>query len=261
MGILNVTDDSFYDGGNFLTKKEITTHVEKMLREGVDIIDVGGYSSRPGALHITEELEIQRILKGIKSIRQVTEQIPISVDTFRANVAKEAVKAGAGIINDISGGNLDEKMIQTVSKLHVPYILMHMVGNPQNMTKNVNYDNILIDIVNFLAKKLKELTHFGIKDVIIDVGFGFSKTTLQNYTLLNHLKCFKILNVPLLVGISRKSMIYKILKTKPENALNGTSILNCVALLKGANIIRVHDVKEAKEVIDLINLIEVDPAF
>lgn len=258
MGILNVTSDSFYDGGKFLTEKEISNHVEKMILEGVDIIDVGGYSSRPGAEDINEEEETVRVLKGIKSIKNVSKDIPISVDTFRANVAKKSIDSGAGMINDISGGNLDKKMFHLISEYKVPYVLMHMVGTPQNMANNVNYNNILIELVNYFSKKLKELTHFGIKDVIIDVGFGFSKTTLQNYVLLRHLKCFNMLNTPLLVGISRKSMIYKILETTPYKALNGTSVLHAVSLLKGVNILRVHDVKEAKEVVDLINFIKFD---
>ena len=258
MGILNVTSDSFYDGGKFLTEKEISIHVEKMISEGVDIIDVGGYSSRPGAKDINEEEETEQVLKGIKSIKNVSGDIPISVDTFRANVARKSIDSGAGMINDISGGNLDKKMFQLISEYNVPYILMHMVGTPQNMAYNVNYNNILIEIVNYFSKKLKELTHFGIKDVIIDVGFGFSKTTLQNYVLLRHLKCLHMLNAPLLVGISRKSMIYKVLETSPEKALNGTTALHAISLLKGANILRAHDVKEAKEAVNLINLVKID---
>lgn len=255
MGILNVTDDSFYDGGRFINDKEISLQVEKLILEGVDIIDVGGYSSRPGAIHIDEELETERVLKGIQISRKIAKDIPLSVDTFRSVVAKKSIEAGAGIVNDISGGNMDEKMFQTISEYNVSYIMMHLVGTPQNMTKNVSYENIVEEIVDYFSKKLKELTQIGIKDVIIDVGFGFSKTTLQNYILLKKFKRFRILNSPLLVGISRKSMIYKILKTNPESALNGTSVLNAVSLLKGASILRVHDVKEAKEVINLINLI------
>ncbi len=255
MGILNVTDDSFYDGGKFINDKEIALHVERLITDGVDIIDVGGYSSRPGALHIDEELEIKRTLKGIQIIRKIADGIPISVDTFRSEVAKKSIEAGAGIINDISGGSLDKKMFQTISDYNVSYIIMHMSGTPQNMANNVRYENILDEIVNYFNKKLRELTQIGIKDVIIDMGFGFSKTTPQNYILLNNLKRFRILNSPLLVGISRKSMIYKVLKTNPESALNGTSVLNAISLLKGASILRVHDVKEAKEVINLINLI------
>ena len=254
MGILNVTEDSFYDGGKYLTEKEIFIQTEKLIRDGADMIDVGGYSSRPGAKHIDEELETERVLNGINIIRTVSNTIPISVDTFRASVARKSIEAGAVIVNDISGGNLDKKMIQTISEYNVSFIVMHLVGTPQNMTKNVAYGSILIEMVNYFINKLKELTQFGIKDVIIDVGFGFSKTTLQNYNLLSHLECFQFLNSPLMVGISRKSMIYKILKINPEEALNGTSVLNAISLLKGASILRVHDVKEAKEVINLINL-------
>ena len=255
MGILNVTDDSFYDGGKFLNEKEISIQTEKLILEGADIIDIGGYSSRPGSKHIDEKLEIGRVLKGINIVRTVSKDIPISVDTFRSNVVEKAIEAGAGLINDISGGNLDKKMFQTISKYNVPYILMHLVGTPQNMIKNVLYDNIKVEILKYFNKKLLELTHFGIKDVIIDVGFGFSKTTPQNYNLLRHLECFRFLNVPILVGISRKSMIYSVLKSNPFEALNGTSVLNSISLLKGASILRVHDVKEAKEVMDLIKLI------
>lgn len=255
MGILNVTDDSFYDGGKYLTEKEIFLQTEKLIRDGADIIDVGGYSSRPGAKHIDEELETERVLRGINIIRTVSKNIPVSVDTFRANVARKSIEAGAGLVNDISGGNLDKKMIQTISEYNVSFIVMHLVGTPQNMTENVVYENIQIEMIDFFINKLNEITQFGIKDVIIDVGFGFSKTTLQNYNLLSRLECFQFLNSPLLVGISRKSMIYKVLKINPEEALNGTSVLNAISLLKGVSILRVHDVKEAKEVIDLINLI------
>ena len=255
MGILNVTDDSFYDGGKFLNEKEISFQTEKLILEGADIIDIGGYSTRPGSKHINEKLETERVLKGIKIVRTVSKDIPVSVDTFRSDVAEKSIEAGAGLINDISAGNLDKKMFQTISKYNIPYIIMHMVGTPQNMAENVAYENIQVEIINYFNKKLIELTQFGIKDVIIDVGFGFSKTTPQNYNLLSHLECFRFLNVPLLVGISRKSMIYNILKSNPEEALNGTSVLNAISLLKGVSILRVHDVKEAKEVIDLINLI------
>ncbi len=255
MGIINVTDDSFYDGSRCLDEKQISLKAEKMLKEGADILDVGGYSSRPGAKNIDENLESERVLKGIKAIRKVSNDVPISVDTFRSDVACKSIDAGAGMINDISGGNLDNNMLQTISDYHVPCILMHMVGNPQNMMKNITYNNLLIEIVDYFTKKLRELAHFGIKDVIIDVGFGFSKTVYQNYQLLNNLWYLKILNTPLLVGISRKSMIYKILETNPENSLNGTSVLNAVALIKGANMLRVHDVKEAKEAVTLINML------
>jgi dihydropteroate synthase len=216
---------------------------------------LGGYSSRPGAQDIDESTELERVLKGIRSVQSVSAEIPVSVDTFRSAVARRSVEAGAAMINDISGGNLDGQMFQTVNECGVPYILMHMIGTPQNMALNVSYQNIVTEMVDFFSKKLQELTHFGIKDVIIDVGFGFSKTIAQNYDLLASLELFKVLNAPLLVGISRKSMIYKLLKTNPENALNGTTVLNTISLLKGANIVRVHDVKEAKEVINLVNLL------
>lgn len=253
MGVLNVTDDSFYDGGKYLNAKAISLQAERLIEEGADILDIGGYSSRPGAVHIDESTEIERVKKGIKSIKDVGADLPISIDTFRSGIAREAIELGAGIINDISGGSLDTNMFQTISEYKVSYILMHMLGTPQNMTQNTSYENIIIEMVNYFSKKLKELTQFGIKDVIIDVGFGFAKTTLQNYHLLNHLKYFGILNTPLLAGISRKSMVYKVLQTEPDQALNGTTALHAVALLKGAKILRVHDVKEAKEVIGLIN--------
>lgn len=261
MGILNVTDDSFYDGGKFLNKKNISAHVEKMLREGTDIIDIGGYSSRPGVKPIDEKTEFFRVKVGIEAVREISKKIPISVDTFRSAVAKKSFDLGADIINDISGGELDQDMFKVVSSLKIPYIVMHMVGTPQNMMQNTIYDDILDEIVNYFAKKLEQLTHFGVKDVIIDVGFGFSKTTAQNHELLNQLKLFQILNSPVLVGISRKSMIYKILETSPEQALNGTSVLNALAVLKEASILRVHDAKEAKEVINLIKYNSIDSAF
>ena len=255
MGILNVTDDSFYDGSKFINEYDISRHAEKLINEGAEMIDIGGYSSRPGANDIDEKTEIKRVLKGIECTKQVSGDIPISIDTFRSKVARKSIEAGAAMINDISGGNLDSKMFQTISEYDVSYVLMHMVGSPQNMPENTAYENILADLLNYFGKKLRELTHFGIKDVIIDVGFGFSKTTPQNFELLASLELFQILNSPLLVGISRKSMIYKVLKTNPEKALNGTSILNSISLLKGANILRVHDVKEAKEAIELLNLL------
>jgi dihydropteroate synthase len=249
---LNVTDDSFYDGNRYTDEHAISKQAEKMIGEGADIIDIGGYSSRPGAKDIGEDIELKRVLKGIKAVQSVSTEIPISVDTFRSAVARSSVEEGAAMINDISGGNLDSRMFRTVCECGVPYILMHMVGSPQNMTSNAVYDNLLTEMLDYFSKKLQELTQIGIKDVIIDVGFGFSKTFAQNYDLLASLELFKVLNAPLLVGISRKSMIYRSLKINPENALNGTTAINTFSLLKGASIIRVHDVKEAKEVIDLI---------
>jgi len=255
MGILNVTEDSFFDGGRYLDKKSIISKVENMLNEGADIIDIGGYSSRPGASHIRESLEFERVQLGIEATREISKSIPISVDTFRSGIAKKCLDLGANMVNDISGGEIDKNMFELISEYKVPYIIMHMVGSPDNMMGNTQYDDLLEDILNYFAKKLRQLTQFGIKDVIIDVGFGFSKTLIQNHELLHHLDLIKILNVPILVGISRKSMIYKALNTSPENTLNGTTVLNTLATLKGANILRVHDVKEAKELINLVKLI------
>ena len=255
MGILNVTDDSFYDGKRFLDEHEISKQVEKLINDGADIIDIGGYSSRPGAIDIDERTELKRVLKGISSTRDVSKQIPISVDTFRSNVARESIESGAAMINDISGGNIDSQMFKMIAEYQVSYVLMHMIGNPQSMFTNVVYDDLIGDMLDYLSKKLQELTHFGIKDVIIDVGFGFSKTALENYELLSALELIGVLNTPLMVGLSRKSMIYKVLKTDPEHALNGTSVLHTISLLSGVDILRVHDAREAKEVIDLVKLL------
>ncbi len=255
MGILNVTDDSFYDGGKYFREKDIVRQAEKLIAEGADFIDIGGYSSRPGAKHIDEDSEARRVLKGIKIIRKISTRIPISVDTFRAGVAARALDAGADMVNDISGGELDDKMFETVARYNVPYILMHMRGSPQNMMEFITYEHLVAEILDYFNKKLLKLTQIGLKDVIIDVGFGFSKTVDQNYELLKNLEYFSCLNHPLLVGISRKSMIYKILKTTPEEALNGTTAVNTVALLKRAKFLRVHDVLEAREIVEIIKLI------
>jgi dihydropteroate synthase len=261
MGILNMTDDSFYDGGKFLDKKSITSQVEKLIYEGADIIDIGGYSSRPGAKHIEEDLEFQRLSEGLKIVRAISKDIPVSVDTFRSIIAMKCLDLGANIINDISAGELDPQMFQIIAKYQVPYIMMHMAGTPQNMAQHTYYTNLLIEIKNYFIKKLRQLTQFGVKDVIIDVGFGFSKTVAQNHELLNHLELYQSLNMPILTGISRKSMIYKVLETSPEKALNGTTILNTLALIKGAKLLRVHDVKEAKEIVKLLKFIDFDTTF
>jgi dihydropteroate synthase len=254
MGILNVTDDSFYDGGRYCNPASISRQVERMIGEGVDIIDIGGYSSRPNAQHIDEEAELQRVKVGIEAARAVSKKVPISVDTFRSGIAQKSLEWGADMINDISGGELDKRMIEVISDTKVPYIIMHMKGTPQDMMNQTDYDDIISDLVDDLAKKVQKLTNIGIKDVIIDVGFGFSKTLEQNHKLLHHLRYFKSLNMPLLVGISRKSMIFRALKCDPEQTLNGTTALHSVAVLAGAEILRVHDVKEAKEVVKLLNI-------
>ena len=251
MGILNVTPDSFYDGFKYMDESSILKQVERMVSEGADFIDVGGNSTRPGAVGISEEEELNRILPVVKIIAKKFPEIVISIDTFRSMVAKHAVEAGAFIINDISGGDLDPKMFDTVASLHVPYILMHMKGTPQTMMNEAAYENLLKEILDYFHQKIFKLQRLGVKDILIDPGFGFAKTVGQNFELLNKLDHFKILEKPMLVGLSRKSMIWRTLKTDPEGALNGTTALNTIALLKGANLLRVHDVREAKEVIQL----------
>lgn len=255
MGILNVTPDSFYDGGMFDSNKKILDHVEKMLTDGADIIDVGGYSSRPGAKEVKLKDEIKRVVPTIELIKKEFNETTISVDTFRSEVALQAVNSGASIINDISGGDLDPNMFNCVAELNVPYIIMHMQGNPKNMQNNPLYENIIVEIIENLSKKVFKATEAGVIDVIIDPGFGFGKTIEHNYKILSELSFFKELDCPILVGLSRKSMIYSLLEEKPENVLNGTTCLNTVSILNGANILRVHDVKEAKEVVKLTNFL------
>lgn len=255
MGILNVTDDSFYDGGRFVKDASIYKQAEKLLAEGADIIDIGGYSSRPHATDIPEAIETQRVLKGLNIVKSLDPNLPVSIDTFRSTIASVAVEHGADIINDISGGNMDAKMFETIAQLGVPYIMMHMIGTPQTMTSHTDYKDMVMEMLDYFSKKTMLLTQFGVKDVIIDVGFGFSKTIGQNFNLLASLKNFRMLHSPLMVGISRKSMIYKTLETSAENALNGTTALNTVALLNSAQLLRVHDVKEAKQVIKLLKML------
>ena len=251
MGILNLTPDSFYDGGKFKKIKKIQNHVSKMIEDGMDILDIGGYSSKPGAKIISSKIEISRILPTLIFLKKTFPKLIISIDTFRSDVAKTCLDEGADIINDISSSELDEKMIKIISDFNCPYIMMHMRGNPQNMQKSPEYKDVVIELINYLAKKVKFARDNGIVDLVIDPGFGFGKTIKHNYQLLNNLDKFKILDSPMLVGFSRKSMIYKTLKTSAENSLNGTTCLNSIALMKGANILRVHDVKQAKECIIL----------
>ena len=253
MGILNLTPDSFYDGGKYQDLTKSLKQVERMLKEGATFIDVGAYSSRPNAEPISEDEEIQRLLPVLQRILKEFPEVLISVDTFRSGVAKAAVDAGAALINDISAGQLDHHMMPVVAVLQVPYIMMHMRGTPQTMQSQTQYDNLVKDILYYFSERLAEARSHGIIYPIIDPGFGFAKTREQNFELLHHLELFKFIEHPLLVGISRKSMIYKTLGTTAENALNGTSILNTVALQKGASILRVHDVKEAVECVELIN--------
>ncbi len=252
MGILNITPDSFYKASR-LTKDSHSTvgRAKKMLQDGAKILDVGGYSSRPGAEHITLKEELDRTVSVIENIKNDSPECLISIDTFRAKVAEEAVKAGADLVNDISAGELDKEMLGTVAKLSIPYIAMHMKGNPQNMKTKSHYENTILEISYYFAQKRNECLKAGINDVVIDPGFGFSKTLAQNYWILKNLSYFKSNLAPVLVGISRKSMIYKTWGGSPEDALNGTTALNMAALLKGANILRVHDVKEAVETVKL----------
>jgi dihydropteroate synthase len=253
MGILNITPDSFYDGGRYDQMNELLIQVEKMLNEGATFIDVGAYSSRPNAKHITEDEELDRIIPVIENIVNKFPEILISIDTFRSKVAKMSVAAGAALINDISAGQLDENMMSTIGQIGVPYIMMHMKGTPQNMQGQTDYKDMFKEINFYFSQRIAEARSQQIKDIIIDPGFGFAKTITQNYELLRNLDLLKLIGLPLLVGVSRKSMIYKILESDPENALNGTTSLNTVALLKGASILRVHDVKEAMECIKLTN--------
>ena len=253
MGILNITPDSFYDGGRYNSKEKIQRQIEKMIISGADVVDVGGYSSRPGAKDISIEDELNRVIPVIEIIKKKFPETIVSIDTFRSRVASEAIISGADIVNDISGGNLDSNMFQTVSKHKVPYILMHMKGNPENMMSKTNYENVTKDVCKYFSQRIKKAHSCGINDIIIDPGFGFSKTTQQNYELLNNLEFFKEFQRPIIIGISRKSMIYKTLNTTPEKALNGSSVLHTISLMKGANILRTHDVKEAVECVKIVS--------
>jgi len=254
MGILNVTPNSFYDGGKFTNDKTILTHVEKMLTDGAIFIDIGGYSSKPNAELVSEIEELSRVLPIIQKITTAFPNAIISIDTFRSEVAKQCIENGAALINDISAGSLDENMMQTVARLQVPFIMMHMKGNPQTMQSLAHYDNIVKEILYYFSEKVALARSFGINDLLIDPGFGFAKTIEQNFKVLNKLELFQMLELPLLIGVSRKSMVYKSLATTPELALNGTTSLNTIALMKGAKILRVHDVKEAVETVKLFQL-------
>lgn len=253
MGILNVTPDSFYDGSRCPEKAEITERVHTIVREGADIIDIGGYSSRPHAADISPDEEMRRLSVGLEIIRKHYPDAFVSVDTFRAEVARRCVEEyGVQIINDISGGELDHKMFETAADLHVPYILMHMRGTPDTMMSLTDYDNLIGDMLYYFSERIARLESLGVNDIIIDPGFGFSKTLDDNYLLMKHLDEFARIGLPLLVGVSRKSMIYKYFGTTPTESLNGTTALNVLALLGGANILRVHDVREAVEAVRIV---------
>ena len=256
MGILNITTDSFFDGGKFLTKENIIKQAQKIEEEGAKIIDIGASSSRPGSTPVSEKIELERLLPAIKLVQKNTKNLKISIDTFRAKVAEECIKNGAHIINDISAGEKDLKMFETIINLDVPYIMMHMQGDSKNMQVNPKYEDVNSDIISFFEQKVKYLNTKGFKKIIIDPGFGFGKTIEHNYEILKNLKRFKELNLPILAGLSRKSMIYNLLETSAEKALNGTSIANTISLLNGAKILRVHDVKQAVECIRIYNMIK-----
>lgn len=248
MGILNVTPDSFYAESRTSDEEHIAARVQQLMDDGADMIDIGGYSSRPGADDVSPEEEMNRLRRGLRVVRRLYPEVPISVDTFRADVARMCVEEeGADIINDISGGMMDRQMFRTVARLGVPYILMHMQGTPDTMQQAPHYDNLRREVMLYFAERIDRLCQMGAKDIIVDPGFGFGKTLEHNYELFHHLDDFNLFNLPLLVGISRKSMIYKLLGGTPQTSLNGTTVLNTIVLMKGVHILRVHDVKEAVE--------------
>ena len=252
MGILNVSPDSFYDGGNYTNDNIVLKRVETMVEEGAAIIDIGGVSSAPGSTEIDQELEIKRVLPAIEKVAKAFPDLIISVDTYRSLVAHKAVDAGASMVNDISGGEMDPDMFSTISKLETAYLLMHMQGTPATMQDNPDYGDVAKEIVGIFEKKVAQLKNLGIENILIDPGFGFGKTLDHNFILLSRLNEFEKLNLPLVVGVSRKSMVNTVLQTTPDQALNGTSVLNTLAILNGARVLRVHDVKEAHETIQLV---------
>ncbi|MEC8611064.1 MAG: dihydropteroate synthase [Bacteroidota bacterium] len=258
MGILNLTKDSFYDGGRFNSEKKALNHVQQMIYDGAEIIDIGAHSSRPNAPLVEFKNEWKRLGSNLKNIRKEFPQVLISIDTFRSEIAKRSFELGADIINDISSGELDKEMFTTVANLNAPYIMMHMQGNPQDMQKNPKYQNISSEITTFFEKKIKCANQLGIKTIIVDPGFGFGKQLEHNYQLLNELDKLSKFNLPVMVGISRKSMIYKPLECNADDALNGTTFIHAFCLIKGASILRVHDVKEASECIKLFNFAKIN---
>lgn len=253
MGILNVTPDSFYAGSRTQTEAEIVRRVKQIVSEGAAIIDIGAYSSRPNADNVSAREEMERLRMGLKILFEIQPDAVVSVDTFRADVARMCVEEyGVAIINDIAAGEMDANMFHTVAAMNVPYIMMHMQGTPQSMQQHPHYDNLLKEVFLYFARKVQQLRDLGVKDIILDPGFGFGKTMEHNYELLSHLEEFRIFELPLLVGVSRKSMIYRLLDITPQEALNGTTVLDTICLLKGADILRVHDVKEAVETVRIV---------
>lgn len=248
MGILNVTPDSFFAESRTSDDEQIAARVKQMMDEGADMIDIGGYSSRPGADDVSPQEEMERLRRGLRIVRKLYPDVPISADTFRADVARMCIEEeGADLINDIAAGMMDRQMFKTVARLGVPYIMMHMQGTPETMQLDPHYNNLRREVMLYFAERIDRLCQMGAKDIIIDPGFGFGKTVEHNYELMNHLEDFSVFNLPILVGISRKSMIYKLIGGTPQTSLNGTTVLNTIALTKGAHILRVHDVKQAVE--------------
>ena len=253
MGILNVTPDSFYDGGRYTSESQIINRIHEIVEQGAGIIDVGAYSTRPGAAFVDEQEELSRLSFAVELVRKYYPHVPVSIDTFRANVAREICRClGDVIVNDISGGAMDDKMFETVAGLNVPYILMHIQGTPQTMQIAPHYDDVVCEVRQFLKDRVERLNALGFDKIILDQGFGFGKTLEHNYRLLAHMEEFLDLGYPLLVGISRKTMIWKLLEVTPQEALNGTTVLNTISLLKGAHILRVHDVREAVEAVRIV---------
>lgn len=262
MGILNVTPDSFYAGSRMQTEEEIAARAQQIIAEGASIIDIGAYSSRPNAEHISSEEEMRRLRTGLEILNRNHPDAIVSVDTFRSEVAEMCVKEyGVAIINDIAAGEMDHRMFQTVAELGVPYIMMHMQGTPQNMQEEPSYGNLLKEVFMYFSRKVQQLRDLGVKDIILDPGFGFGKTLEHNYELMAHLEEFHLFELPLLVGVSRKSMIYKLLGGTPQDSLNGTSVLNTIALMKGAHILRVHDVREAVETVRITEKLKEESGY
>ena len=256
MGILNVTPDSFYADSRQQSEQQIAARTEQILSEGADLIDIGAYSSRSGADDVSPEEEMARLRRGLSVVRQVAPQAVVSVDTFRADVARMCVEEyGVQIINDIAAGEMDERMFATVADLRVPYIMMHMQGTPRDMQQHPHYENLRVEVMQYFARKVQQLRDLGVKDIILDPGFGFGKTLEHNYELLAHLEDFSTFQLPLLVGVSRKSMIYRLLGGTPADALNGTTVLHTISLLKGADILRVHDVRQAVEAVKICSML------
>ncbi|NND88276.1 MAG: dihydropteroate synthase [Flavobacteriaceae bacterium] len=258
MGIINLTPDSFYDGGKLPSTREVLAQAETMLNQGASFLDIGGYSSQPDANEVSEEEELKRVVSAVESIATTFPEAILSIDTFRSKVASEAIQAGAAIVNDISAGHLDEDMFAIIASHQVPYIMMHMKGSPQTMKQHAHYKNITQEVLYYFSERIDKAREMGINDLIVDPGFGFAKTVEHNFRLLQDLALFKALNTPILIGISRKSMIYKTLKIDAQNALNGTTALHSLAIAKGAKILRTHDVKEAMEVIELLKMLPLE---